>query len=355
TPRNISNNINTENHDACIGMSPDGRKLLVYKSHKETKGDIYVSEFKNELWTKPEKLADQINSDHFEPSASLTADEATIYFSSDKPGGYGGLDLYMCQLQPNGKWGKAINLGPKVNTPFDEDAPFIYSDNKTLYFSSNGHATMGGYDILKSTFNKSDSTWSEPQNLRYPINTPDDDIYFNWNYDGTRAYFSSHREDSEGGKDLYYLERTEINKPIAILKGKILEKGKDTHPPAIIKMTILKNNNENEVIGIFTSNGKRGNFVFSLPGNAKYNLTVEAPGYVYYNEIIEIPQTDDFQEIVRNIVLEPIKQAVEEKKPIVLNNIYFEYNKALLKEESVIALENVKQMLTSNMNVLLEI
>jgi outer membrane protein OmpA-like peptidoglycan-associated protein len=258
-------------------------------------------------------------------------------------------------LQPNGKWGTARNLGSSVNTPFDEDAPFIYSDSKTLYFSSNGHATMGGYDILKTTFNKKDSTWSAPQNLRYPINTPDDDIYFNWNYDGTRAYFSSHRNDSEGGKDIYYLERTEANKPITILKGKLMEKGKDTPPPAIIKMTILKNNNENEVIGIFTSNGKRGNYVFSLPGNAKYNLTAEAPGYVYYNEIIEIPQTDDFQEVVRNIVLEPIKQAVEEKKPIVLNNIYFEYNKAILKEESVVELENVKQLLNTNTNILLEV
>jgi len=145
-PKNISPNINTEGHEASVGLSADGRTLFIYKHNHG--GDIYYSNFSKNEWSKPQSLGKNVNSRHRETHASLSADGNTLYFSSDRPGGFGGMDIYKSQKKKNGKWGKAVNVGSNINTKLNEEGPYIHPDNNTLFFSSNGHKGMGGYDLF---------------------------------------------------------------------------------------------------------------------------------------------------------------------------------------------------------------
>lgn len=232
-PKNMGAVVNTDLHDACVGLSPDGRELFIYRADftRNGAGDIYISTLDSNTWSKPQKLGEHVNSGYRQPSASISTDEKTLFFSSDKPGGYGGIDLYVVKLQEDGTWGTAVNMGPKVNSEYDEDAPYIHPDNKTLFFSSRGHNTMGGFDIFTTTLTETADTveWAAPVNAGYPINTADDDIYFIWSADGSKGYFSSWRDDSYGEKDLYV-----IHKP----KPKVEEK-KVVEPQRIVLNNIF--------------------------------------------------------------------------------------------------------------------
>jgi|GEM_PF-2066294 len=211
-PKNMGSIVNTHLHDACVALSPSGQDLFIYRADftRNGAGDIYSSSLDSNVWSKPKKLGDHVNSGYRQPSASISADEKTLFFSSDKPGGYGGIDLYVVKLQADSTWGIPVNMGPKVNSEYDEDAPYIHADNKTLFFSSRGHSTMGGFDIFTSTLTQTSDTtqeWGSPVNAGYPINTADEDIYFIWSADGTKGYFSSWRDDSYGEKDLYVIKK----------------------------------------------------------------------------------------------------------------------------------------------------
>ncbi|HEU4719372.1 MAG TPA: hypothetical protein VFU15_16120, partial [Bacteroidia bacterium] len=196
----ISPYINTPTNEASISLSADGQTLFIYKD--DNGGDIYQSTQMNGQWMTPVPMGGDINSKYWETHACLSADGNTLYFVSDRPGGFGGRDIYRVVKLPNGKWSKALNLGPTVNTPEDEDAPFIHPDQKTLFFSSKGHKSMGGFDIFFTSLNDS-GKWAEPINVGYPINTPDDDIFYVTSPDGKRAYFSSVRQGGYGEKDIY--------------------------------------------------------------------------------------------------------------------------------------------------------
>jgi len=185
---NIGPSLNTKRHDATVGLSPDGQQIIIYKE-----GDLFYSSSNGNNWNEPVAFTKQINSKFWEPSASISADNKAIYFTSDRKEGFGGSDIWMIKKLPDGEWGIAQNLGSSVNTKYDEDAPFIHPDNKTLYYSSMGHNTMGGYDIFKSTLNI-DNSWSPPVNMNYPINTTGDDIYLVLTGDGKHGYFSSFRK-----------------------------------------------------------------------------------------------------------------------------------------------------------------
>ena len=150
----IQEGINSAGHDASIALSVDGQTLFVYKDTEIGSGDIYISERNGLAWTYPTKLNTNINSDHWEGSASLSADKQTLYFSSERPGGMGGKDIYVSVKREDGIWGEAISLGPDINTSEDDDAPFIHADDKTLYYSSRGQQSMGGYDIFISRRNE---------------------------------------------------------------------------------------------------------------------------------------------------------------------------------------------------------
>ncbi|MFI5151229.1 MAG: hypothetical protein ACHQRM_15970 [Bacteroidia bacterium] len=218
-PHGIGSNVNTGSNEASISLTPDGQQLFLYKD--DNGGDIYVSHLDGDNWSYPEALGGDINSKEWETHACLSADQNTLYFVSNRAGGYGGRDIYKCVKLPNGKWSKATNLGPTINTEYDEDSPFIHPNKVDLYFSSRGHKTMGGFDIFFSTLNPDSNKWSEPVNIGYPINTTDDDVFYVTTPDSKRAYYASSRPGGFGDKDLYMLKFKENapDKAVALIKG----------------------------------------------------------------------------------------------------------------------------------------
>ncbi|MDX2190272.1 MAG: OmpA family protein [Bacteroidota bacterium] len=243
-PQNLGPPINTVSHDANVGLSPDGKSIFIRKP--ENGGDIFYCEIKADgTWGEPKDIGGNINSKDDEPSVGVSADGKTIYFSSNKSGGFGGYDIYMSQKESNGKWGRAVNLGSKINTEYDEDAPFIDSDGKTLYFSSRGHKGMGGYDIYKAVYNKELKTWTEPENMGYPINSPDEDIYFVIAGDEETGYYASAKGDGYGDKDIYkiYLKPDAepfVDKKKDSIAAPIVAKKDSSQPVAIKKDTTKK-------------------------------------------------------------------------------------------------------------------
>jgi outer membrane protein OmpA-like peptidoglycan-associated protein len=195
--RNLGAPVNTTRHDATVGLSADGHHLLVYLEDNE--GDIYEANLSGSTWSKPKNLGSRINTRYHESAACYSPDGKYVYFVSDRPGGRGGRDIYRVELEARTP---AENLGAVINTPYDEEGVFMHPDGKTLYFSSKGQSSIGGYDIFKSTLNDK-GQWSEPENLGWPINTPDDDVYFVMGASGQRAYYSTDRPDGLGGKDIY--------------------------------------------------------------------------------------------------------------------------------------------------------
>jgi outer membrane protein OmpA-like peptidoglycan-associated protein len=194
--------INSAFNDASVSISPDGKQMFVYGD--ENGGDIYETDLQTDgKWSRPKRLNGFINSPYYESSAATNAQEDKLFFVSDRPGGYGGTDIFLSVKNKRGEWGEAQNLGPIINTERDEEDVFISSNGRHLYFSSNGHPGMGGLDIYRSEFDSSKMEWSEPMNLGYPINSVENDIYFVLNGSEQYAYFSSARKDSYGGPDIY--------------------------------------------------------------------------------------------------------------------------------------------------------
>jgi len=350
--RNMGKIINTDSHDASIGLSPDGQELFLYRSSSEKRklvsGDIWVSDLKGEEWTKPYKMHKNINSPYWEPSCSVTPDEKTLFFSSDRPGGYGGRDIYVSRKIAGNEWTEPENLGPEINTPYDEDAPFIHPDGKTLFFSSRGHQSMGGFDLFKSVYDPKTKKWSIPENLGYPINTAEDDVFYVWSPDGRKAYFSSIREGGYGDKDLYVLTRPEIQNYLIVIRGKILNKENNKPVAATITFTDLLNG---EITGVYTSNFANGKFIAIANPGKNYAVSVEASGFLFHSENINVPDTNAYIEIVKEIYLEPINEGSK----ITLNNVFFDYNKSTLKDESYIELDKLVKILTINPNLYVEI
>jgi len=365
--------INSIYHDAAIGLSPDGQTLYLYKGNNG--GDIYVSYLKGKNWTIPEPLPSPINTKYHESSASLGPDGRSLYFVSDRPGGIGGRDIWFSRKDNSGYWSSPINLS-NINTPYDEEGVFIHPDGKTLYFSSKGHNTMGGYDIFKSV--NENGKWSKPVNLGYPINTPDDDLYFVLSASGIHAYISSSRKGTIGDQDLFIITyfvakptvpSSEVNllawrahpsqdikfenligesSPSLILwKGKVM----DEMGTPLEAQIILTDNETGEQISEFYSNSETGKFIVSLPAGKNYGVAVKKTGYLFHSENFNIPENASFKEVNKDIILKKIAVGAE----VVLNNIFFDFNKATLRPESKTELQNVIEFLQQNPNISLEI
>jgi outer membrane protein OmpA-like peptidoglycan-associated protein len=344
---NIGAPINTAENEATVGISPDGQTILIYKDDLGD-GNIYSTTLDGDVWGKPVKLNDNINTKYWEPSAFISADGNTLYFTSNRPGGYGGRDLYTSKRLPKGDWAVAVNMGPTINTPFDEDAPFIHPDGHTLSFSSNGHNTMGGFDIFTS-LQSEEGIWSDPVNAGYPINTPDDDIYYVVSPDGLKAYFSSFREGGLGEKDNYmatYMGRKEI--PLTLLKGVVNDESGKVAKNVEITVT---DNETGQVVGIYRPNSKTGQFLFILTPGKNYNITYQGDNALFYSENMDIPKKSNYYEIKREVLLNPI--VVGSK--ITLNNIFFDFDKATLRKISDVELKNLVKLLKSNPNLKVEI
>lgn len=349
-PVDIGNGINTDSHDACVALSPDGMELILYRDSGTDGGDLYVSKEHGTVWDKPKKLGTTINTPYWEPSASISADEKAIFFTSTRKGGLGGRDIYMVRMKDNGDYGPAILLGPAINTPEDEDAPFIHADGKTLYFSSKGHKSMGGFDIFFCTIDlETGEVLTPPQNIGYPINTADDDVFFVWSADGKRAYFSSIREGGYGDKDIYVLERETAKKaPTVLFKGQVVA-CEDKHPvTATIFVTDLSTQ---KIVGVFNSNSFTGKYTVSLPAGKNYGISVEASGYLFESKNINFPLEDGYVELVDTICMNKLKINTS----IILRNVFFDVDKATLRPESVQELDKLADIMRHNPNLKIEL
>lgn len=290
SPESIGDNINTIGHDACVALSSDGQKLFVFKSTVENGGDIYMSKLEGDVWGSPEKLSGDVNSNYWEGSASLSSDGRALYFSSERPLGKGGRDIYKAILQPDGSWGNVSNLGAAINTKADDDAPFIHPDGKLLFFSSKGHKSIGGFDIFQSDLQE-DSTWSEPTNLGYPINTTNDDIYYVVSADGKRGYYSSSKSGGFGKQDIYMIEPAMVNKRIALamIRGIITL----DHKP--VKANIMVTNTDNnQFVGDYNSNAATGKYLINVPTGNNYKLVYKVEGVNDQEKIINTSKIDSF-------------------------------------------------------------
>lgn len=285
--RRLGEEINTEEYsEEVAGLKADGSQAIFYIENPDGTGDLHVSNIKNGQVYEPKKLTKKINSKYTEIAATIAADGKSIYFASNMPGGKGGTDIYVSRILPNGKWGPAQNLGATINTEFDEDFPNISPDGKTLYFSSKGHTSMGGYDIFKATWDPVKRKFGSVSNLRFPINTPDDDMNFIVSETGRYGYMSSVRGDSYGNLDIYRVTFNEVEPRFTVITGVVKGPDGENIPADDVYLAIIDKSSD-EVYGDYKPNAKSSRYVMILPPG-KYELTLEVNGYAFHAEDIEI-------------------------------------------------------------------
>ncbi len=298
-PEGISKNINTPGHDAAVSLSIDGTKLLILRDD-DTGGSLYESRFDGTDWSKSEKLGKNINTKFRETHGSYSADGKYLYFTSDRRGGFGELDIYVSEIQEDGTWGEAKNLGEKINTKLKEEAPYIYPDGKTLYFCSKGHYNLGAYDIFKSVKDEN-GEWSKPVNIGYPINTIEDDVSYLPTPNGKRAYYSSKQKEGFGDSDLYTIDlEEEKGTDLVIVLGNVyMCKGE------IPKLEINITEKETGLEGIYEPNKYDGKFVFVAKRNHNYNIVIDIEEKVVYSDDIFIEENAPYKNTVNSIRLDP--------------------------------------------------
>ncbi|MBN2777661.1 MAG: OmpA family protein [Bacteroidales bacterium] len=376
-------NLNTEGHDASVGLSPDGQILYTYKGVPD--GTLFESKLDGDNWTKPKELNKNVNTKYHETSASISYDAKFLYFVSDREkdefgnSSLGGKDIFVCEKQKNGSWGPAKNMGTPINTKYDEEGVFMHPDGVTMYFCSKREGSMGGYDIFYCE-NDGAENWSEPVNIGYPVNTPDDDVFFVVAGNARYAFYSSAREDGYGLQDIYRItflgpekmmvvgsedvliasstatiqqkveqEVVEVKKVrLTIMKGTITDALSEEPVEATIEIV---DNEKNELISTLTSNSKTGKYLVSLPSGKNYGIAVKADGYLFYSENINIPEATAYQEVTKDIVLS--KVGIGSK--IVLKNIFFDYGKETLRETSFPELDRLVALLNSYPDMKIEI
>ncbi|MBK1440374.1 PD40 domain-containing protein [Parapedobacter sp. ISTM3] len=335
----------------CI--SADG-KYLFFTGCNRPNGlgscDIYVSRREGDRWGEPYNLGEPINSAGWEAQPALGADGKTLYFVSNRSGGQGGYDIWKSTLQSNGQWGDPQNLGPAINTPFDESSPYIHADNRTLYFVSNGWPGFGDKDIFKSQMD-ADGHWPQPNNLGYPINDHREQSALTVSMNGRYAFFSSRRPDALGGLDIYSFELPEASRPnpVAYLKGAIVDSDSDVPIQAEITVTDILTN---EPLYQESADYEDGTFLAPLPFGKTYALHVKHPGYLFFSKnypLDDSTKINDAYEI--RIALSPIKIGNKET----LNNIFFETNQYELLPQSKSDLDNLIDFLQLNKEVRIEI
>lgn len=303
--------LNSKMHDAGIGLSSDGKQLFLYKDSNG--GDIYLSKRKGNNWSEPQRLEGDVNSAYWEGSASITKDGKYLYFASNRPGGFGGIDIYRSQKTANGTWSKAVNLGPEINTSANEDAPQIHTDDITLFFSSKGHEGMGGYDIFSSVLDVAAGNWSAPRNVGYPINTAHDDIHFSLNAAGNKAYFNSSYLSAHGQNDIYVMERPQTSASLFLLKGKVAKK--DPNQSFQAKVT-LTNKQTNEVQMANTSDLMKGLYSFDMAFDMEYSLAIESEDYLFNTRDIKVNQQSDLFQYVMNFVVDNNRMYIIEQQNV---------------------------------------
>lgn len=311
----------TENNYGTAGISADGQEMMVFIGDHSS-GSIYKIQKEENGWSRPMPLGDNIHSKYMESTASMTPDNKTIYFASNRPGGYGGMDIYKSEKRPDGSWGKAENLGKAINTRANEDAPFIHPNKKMLFFTTDGHNGMGGNDIYKSEL--TDGVWSEPKNMGYPINTTANDNYFTLIADGSRGYFSSDRKGGSGGQDIYAMDMPENYEtiPLTLIKGRILDA--ETQKPLPTKIYMIDTETSQKIDYVYHPNPKTGDYLVILPPSRSYDMIIESEGFLPYTLNIDVPDQKEFYELYQKIFLKTIKHFdVVVGQEVEINNAFY--------------------------------
>jgi outer membrane protein OmpA-like peptidoglycan-associated protein len=365
SPAQLEGPVNSLTNDATIGMFNDGSTLLMYRD-RNGMGDILETVNKGGVWSAPKSIGDNINTDYHESSAWFSFDRKWLYFVSDRPDmTIGGTDIYRSRWnESEGTWDEPENLGYPVNSQYDEDGVFVHPDGKTIYFSSAGHNSMGGFDIFSSEYDN--GKWSEPVNLGWPINSPDDDVFFVVTADGTKGYFSSVRPEGRGEDDLY--EATLIDeaidgatamdgdaigisnagkKSVILLTGQVNNSSKNVPVEADIELFDLETG---EPIANFSSKASSGEYSFAVPANREYGMNIKAAGYLFHSEKISVPEDGSFTSHVHDVDMKDLMIG----SGIVLNNVFFEYNKSDLRNSSTGELKRVVELMNENPTLVLE-
>lgn len=289
------------------GMSSDGQQMMIFIGGANDTGNLYTIDKQSNGWTTPITIGSPINNlNYLESTASITPNGKVMYFASDRKGGYGGLDIYRSDKKEDGKWGTPINLGAKINSKYNEDAPFIHPNQRLLFFTSDGHNTIGGRDIFKTQL--VNGNWIKPMNMGYPINTTANDNYFTLTADGRKGYFSSDRKGGLGGQDIYTLVMPEDAGaiPLTMLKGKILEAG--TNKPLSTKIYIIDNDTDKKLDFVYHPDLITGSYLIIVPPNKNYDIIIESEGFLPYTLNIDLPNQIYFHELYQQIFLKTITQ-----------------------------------------------
>jgi len=348
---NAGTPLNTSQNEGAQSLSSNGNYM--YFTACDRPGafgscDIYFSSYSDGKWSEPSNVGSPVNTKSWESQPSISADGKTLYFSSSRPGGFGGKDLWYSMFTEKNIWSKPVNMGEKINSDGDEMSPFIHFDGKTLYFSSEGKVGMGGFDIYYSRMND-DSTWAEPQNLGYPINSYNDELGLIIEAAGQKAYFSSVR-DKSNGKDIFSFNLYESARPnsVSYMKGKVFDK----ETGKLLKADYELINLSTGKTTIKSTTDLTGNFLVCLPSGFNYGINVNKAGYLFYSESFMLEGMHTAAEpYIKRINLNPIRVGGEMQ----LSNVFYEVDSWELKKESVSELNILANLLKINESITIEI
>lgn len=341
--------VNTEFHDAAVGVTVDGHSLIVFRGGVGN-GDLFSTTNDGFSWAEPISFGAPINSNAHESSACFSPDGRSLYFVSDRSGGQGGRDVYVSQIiEGTNKWSEPKNLGNVINTAFDEEGVFMHADGKTLYFSSKGHNTIGGYDVFVAVLKNGE--WSNPINLGVPLNTPGDDVFFQVSADGRTGYFSSYRKEGLGDKDIYkvvFLNADSVFTNLVLLKGIITDASSGNPILAQIEVVDL---DTNVTVGRYSNDAKTGEYLISLPAGKNYGTVITSNGYLFESQNFNLNDSAVYKEVKRDVKLQSVKKGSE----ITLNNLFFDTGSTLLKETSMNELNRLLKLMQTYPQLKVEI
>lgn len=345
--RNMPYPFNQRTNEGGATLTIDN-KFLFYticsftRDHRYFNCDICYSEFKDGVWTDIQNLSEKVNLQNaWESQPSVTSDGNTIFFVSDREGGYGGYDIYTTHKDKSGCWCEPKNLGPVINTAGNEKTPFIHTDSKTLYFSSDGRMGIGGYDIFFSKLNINGG-WSSPENIGYPINSYDDDVGFFVSTNGEYGYFASNKFEGQGGWDLYYFELYEDARPekVLFLKGKLASVEEHSFKNTRIELR----NTETRTITEIEVDTVTGEYVAALLFKTDFVMTIKEKGFVQETQYISRIDPRYTEPVNADVNLE----AIEIGKSYRLNDIFFDFSSIELTPESKLVINEFYEFLIDN-------
>jgi len=303
------------------GISPDGESIYVSALYNENR-DIYVGRYYEGAPIDIEPLPYPINTDAWEGKITISPDGTQIWFSSDREGGIGGIDIYTSKLNIDGSWSEPLNMGTEINTKYNEDAPFIHPSGNILYFSSSGHNSIGGYDIFSILLNDNNAKF--PKNIGFPINTTGDDMFFSLTANGNAGYFASNYGNEFGTSDIYKVELSK-NIPLTLVKGYI--KLGDKKQPGNIKLTVIDKKTGENLRYVYNPNPQTGKYLMIFPPSRSYDIIIEAEGFLPKIVNIHVPKQDVFYELYQNIHLKPVYSGNKKiGEQVDVENVFFSTN-----------------------------